>query len=448
MGPPLRHRHGRPLALLTGESDATTDAGRPLKKRLYRGWILVAVTLIAGTFTTGAGTWAVSLFVKPMTDELGWSRSAFFGALTMRSIMAGVLAPVIGPMQDTQNGPRRLMFITALGMSAGLAALYFVDSLVMFYVIFGTVGTLMTVGGAEMMLSAVLPKWFVRNRTKAMTIGSSGQGAGPLIFPLLISAVIETWGWRIGWLAIGGAAFFILFPLAFTVRTRPEDIGLLPDGDEAPPPGRPSAPPVVERSFTRREAVREPTFWLLNISGALFIMGVTGLQTNWLLYFQDIGFASTTAALSAMAFGVGSFSSRFIWGGFAGRYPVRALMAAAMTLTALSVLLLFLVDSVALMLVAALLNGLVLGGNFVMRPLIVANYFGRGHIGAINGVMRPLMIVGAATGPLAVAGLFDLTDSWHVAFGAVIAVWLTSAVSVALARPPAPSPAPVAGTLD
>ena len=408
----------------------------PLKKKLYHGWILVAVTLIAGAFTTGAGTWGVSLFVKPMTDELGWSRSAFFGALTMRSIMAGVLAPVIGPMQDSANGPRRLMFVTALGMSFGLGALYWVDSLVMFYVLFGTVGTLMTVGGAEMLLSAVLPKWFIRRRTQAMTIGSAGSGAGPLFFPILLSAVIDAWGWRAGWLALGGAAFVILFPMAFTVRTRPEDMGLRPDGDDAPIAGAPSAVRVEERSFSRREAVREPSFWLLNLSGAFFIMGVTGLQTNWLLYFQDIGFASTTAAFSATAFGIGSFSSRFLWGYFSGRFPVRTLMAFATTLTAISVLLLFQVDSVPLMIVAALINGLALGGNFVMRPLIVANYFGRGHIGAINGVMRPLMIIGAATGPLAVAALFDLTDDWHVAFGLVIAIWLVSAASIALARPP------------
>jgi len=412
------------------------EAKPPLKRRLYHGWILVGVTLIAGAFTTGAGTWGVSLFVKPMTDELGWSRSAFFGALTMRSIIAGILAPIIGPMQDSKPGPRRLMFITALGMSGGMAALYWVDSLLMFYVLFGTVGTLMTVGGAEMLLSAVLPKWFIRRRTQAMTIGSAGQGAGPLFFPLLVGAVIDEWGWRIGWLALGGAAFFILFPLAFTVRTRPEDMGRRPDGDDEPVAGTPVVRRAEERSFTRKEAVREPSFWLLNLSGAFFIMGVTGLQTNWLLYFQDIGFASTAAALSATAFGVGSFSSRFLWGFLAGRFPVRMLMACATTLTAVTVFLLFQVDSVAFMIGAALLNGLALGGNFVMRPLIVANYFGRGHIGAINGVMRPLMIIGAATGPLAVAALFDLTEDWHVAFGLVIAIWLASAASIALARPP------------
>ena len=430
------------MATTVAASEA--DAPVPIRKKLYHGWILVAVTLIAGAFTTGAGTWGVSLFVKPMTSELGWTRSAFFGALTVRSVMAGLSAPIIGPWQDTRHGPRRLMLITALGMTFGLAALYWVNSLLMFYILFGTVGTLLAVGGAEMMLSAVLPKWFIRHRTRAMTIGSAGSGAGPLIFPIVLSSVIDAWGWRFGWVAIGVAAFVLLVPLAFTIHTRPEDIGLLPDGDDAPRADAPPKPRVEERSFTRKEAMREPSFWLLNISGALFIMGVTGLQTNWLLYFEDIGFASTTAALSATAFGIGSFSSRFLWGSIAARFEVRILMATATTLTALSVLLLFQVDTVLFMVTAALLNGLALGGNFVMRPLVVANYFGRGYIGAINGVMRPAMIVGSATGPLAVAALYDLTNDWHIAFGLVIAIWLGSALSIGLARPPKPLPDPVA----
>lgn len=421
------------------DADRTSETSdeAPLRRRgrVFHGWYLVAATLVAGAFSTGAGTWAVSLFVLPMTEELGWSRSAFFAALTMRSLLSGVLAPFIGPMQDTQKGPRRLMFITAFGMSGGLAMLYWVDNLPMFYVLFGLVGTLMTVGGAEMLLSAVLPKWFIRHRTRALTIGSAGSGAGPLFFPLIVSAVIDAWGWRAGWLALGGTAFVILLPIAFLVRTRPEDMGLRPDGDGAPATGSAGRRPE-ERSFTRAQAVRQPTFWLVNLSGGLFLMGVTGLQTNWLLYFQEIGFASTTAALSATAFGIGSFSSRFIWGSFASRFQVRVLMATATTLTALSVLLMFQVDSVTTMVLAAVLNGLALGGNFVMRPLIVANYFGRDHIGAINGVMRPFSIAGGASGPLAVALLYDSTGNWHIAFGLVIAIWLGSALSIALAAPP------------
>jgi MFS family permease len=219
-------------------------------------------------------------------------------------------------------------------------------------------------------------------------------------------------------------------------------MGLHPDGD----PDQPAAEHVRrlprEYSFTRGEAMRERSLWLINLSGALFVMGVTGLQTNWLLFFQDQGFTATTAALSASAFGIGSFTSRFLWGLLAYRYTVRALMAIATGITALTVLLLFQVDSVLTMMLVAVLNGLALGGNFVMRPLIVANYFGRDHLGAIGGVMRPLQIAGGAFGPLAVAGLFDLTGDWHVAFGAVIAIWAVSALSIALALPPKHRPEP------
>ena len=406
--------------------------------RIFHGWYLVGAAVVSGAFMTGAGTWAFSLFVLPMTQDLGWSRSAFFGALTVRSIVSGLVAPFIGPVQDSRRGPRRLMFITVLGMAAGMIALRWVESLIAFYVLFGIVGTLMTVGGAEMLVNAVLPKWFIRKRAAALTIASAGQGLGPLIFPVLVSAVIGAWGWRAGWMTIGIAAFVLLFPLAFMVHTRPEDIGLQPDGEDGPPRRGFVARPAPEHSYTRSEAIREPSLWLINLSGALFVMGVTGLQTNWLVYFQDVGFASTTAALSASAFGIGSFSSRFLWGFISHKYPVRVLMAVATSLTAGTVLLIFQVDSVPTMMAVAVLNGLALGGNFVMRPLIVADYFGRNHLGAIGGIMRPLQIAGAATGPIAVAGLFDLTDSWHVAFGLVIAIWLISAFSIAIASPPKP----------
>jgi MFS family permease len=427
-----------PAAMATIEiaPDQESSAG----SRIFHGWYLVGAALISGAFMTGAGTWAFSLFVKPMTEEMGWSRSAFFGALTVRSIVSGIVAPFIGPVQDSLRGPRRLMFLTVFGMTIGMSAMYWVNSLLMFYLLFGIVGTLMTVGGADMLINAVLPKWFIRRRATALTIASAGQGAGPLLFPVIVSAVIDGWGWRTAWVGVGGAAFVLLFPLAFAVRTRPEDIGLHPDGDSASTSAAIVKRPARERSFTRGEAMREPSMWLINLSTALFVMGVTGLQTNWLLYFEDIGFASTTAALSASAFGIGSFSSRFLWGLLAYRYHVRLLMAVATSLTALSVLLLFQIESVWMMMAVALLNGLMLGGNFVMRPLIVANYFGRDHLGAIGGVMRPLQIAGSATGPLAVAGLFELSGDWHMAFGFVIAIWAVSALSIAVAMPPRRQP--------
>jgi MFS family permease len=203
-----------------------------------------------------------------------------------------------------------------------------------------------------------------------------------------------------------------------------------------PEAGSPAARRAAERSFTRAEVMREPSFWLLTVSGALFGMGLVGLQANWLVYFQDIGFSAQSAALSATAFGVGSFSARFLWGALATRWSPRRLMTVATAITAATVLFMFPVNSVAAMLAVSLANGLALGGNLVMRPLINANYFGRNHLGAITGVMRPFMVVATATGPVLVAGLYDLTTSWYVAFGFVVVIWAASALTVAVAAPP------------
>ncbi len=415
-------------------------------RKIFHGWYLVAVGLIVGAFSTGAGTWAVSLFVLPMTAELGWSRPEFYGALTVRSLAAGFLGPVIGPFVDTKHGPRVMMFATALSLGLGMALLKFIDNnLIVFYLIFGLVSALTNIGGSDMMLSAVLPKWFVRYRARAIAIASSGAGAGPLVFPLFVSAIIQTWGWRDAWFALGMASLAVLFPLSFLVATRPEDMGLLPDGDDHRDAVAGAARRVEGRSFTRGEAMREPSFWLLAVSTSLLTMGLVGLQTSWLVYFQETGFSAPLAASSASAFGVGSFSSRFLWGWLAGRFAPRKLMVVGTMITALTVVPFFFIGAnYPLLLLVSLVHGLALGGNLIMRPLLVADYFGRNHLGAISGLMRPFNTLASASGPLIVTGLYELTQSWYVAFGSVMLMWVISGLSVITAGPPSDrKPAPL-----
>ena len=77
--------------------------------KIFYGWYLVGVSLISGAFQTGIGIWGVSVFVIPMEDELGWSRTSFMVALTIRTALTGLLSPFVGPWRDTRNGPRVLM---------------------------------------------------------------------------------------------------------------------------------------------------------------------------------------------------------------------------------------------------------------------------------------------------------------------------------------------------
>jgi MFS family permease len=380
-----------------------------------------------------------------MGDELGWSRAAIYGALTVRSLASGCLAPFIGPLQDTKRGPRILAVSTTLTLTASLIAMHWVSDLLVFYLLFGCLGALASFGSSDMMMTAVLPKWFIRKRGRALATGSIGTAMGPLFFPLLVSLLIATFEWRGAWLALGIITVSVMGPMSLLVRTRPEDMGLLPDGGPEEPraDGKPSAQRVrradiapTEHDFTRKEIVRTRTFWLLVVAFSLGTLGTGGFFSNWLPYFRDLGFSSAEGSLAATAYGICSISMRAVWGWVTDRYPVRYALFVQAFLTGLSVCAFFAIQDQVTLILAGAVNGLAVGGFFILRPLAVANYFGRGHLGSINGIIRPFTTVAAATSPLVVAALYDFTGGYQVAFGLIAACWFIAGCAVVLAQPP------------
>jgi hypothetical protein len=80
--------------------------------------------------------------------------------------------------------------------------------------------------------------------------------------------------------------------------------------------------------------------------------------------------------------------------------------------------------------------------------MIVANYFGRAHLGSINGIIRPFVTLANAGSPLLVALLYDRQGSYDGVFWIIAAGWLVAAAAVFLSRSPqqaTPAPVPAAG---
>jgi MFS family permease len=402
------------------------------------------VTLVAGAFTSGAGFWAFTLFVTPMGNDLGWSRPELYGAMTVRALGNAALAPFMGPLQDSKLGPRVFAVGTAVTMAASMVLMKWIDDLLLFYLVFGLLGSLAHFGSSEMMLSVVLPRWFVRQRGRALGIGSMGTALGPLLFPFIVTGLLSVFEWRDAWVALGLITLAVLGPVSLLVRSRPEDMGLTPDGDVSPIAAVSTSRNVPsEHDFTRREVAVLPAFWLIVVAASLTTLGTNGFHANWIPFFQDEGFSAAEASLAATAYGICSLTTRIFWGWGAERISLRQLMALQSVLTALSVLGFLLIDSRGVLVVAAAFNGLALGGVFIMRPMIVATYFGRGHLGAINGLLRPFMTGASAFSPLLVAWIFEARGSYDLVFWLLAGCWLLAAGAVVLARQPRRSPVPV-----
>ncbi|MDE2802208.1 MAG: MFS transporter [Chloroflexota bacterium] len=421
---------------------------RPLGLRLpklYYGWVLLGVAIIAGSFSTGVGVWGASVFVRPMTEEMEWSRAAFYGALTFQMLVGGALAPIVGPMQDTRTGPMRLMLFSAVLLGVSLIGLRYIDSLWQFYLLFGVSGGIAQITGGFALSMTILPKWFVRKRGRVLGIAAMGPGLGPMLYPVSLLALIDASDWRMAWFVLCIVALCVLIPLSFLVRTRPEDMGLLPDGDSPVRPEPVEGPQsanqprtIAAGGLTVRESVRTLSFWLIVAAFALVGIGIGGFHANLVPFYQDSGIPESVAALSATAFAVGSVSFRPVWGLLAERVPLRYLIGPQLILTAGTVLLILNVGGQTSMLLASGLHGLTIGAYITLMGVIVADYFGRLHLGAINGVLRPFMTASGAASPLFIAFLFDLQDSYTLAFLIIAAGWLLAGALMLLAKPPRP----------
>lgn len=412
---------------------------RPGRWPFFYGWVIVGAAFVASGIGSGSVIWGPSVLLLPMTEELGWSRAEFFSAVLVREMIIGLAAPLVGPLYDTKYGPRVLAPAGAVLLGVSMALIRNVTDLWQFIALFGVLGGVAELGGGFFISQALVPKWFVRKRGRALGISIMGVGLGALIFPTAVSALIEAAGWRGAWMWFGIGVGSIAFILGLFLRTRPEDVGLLPDGsrprDGVSPGG---APFVEERSLTRREALRTPAFWLLLAAFSLVGLGITGFQSNWHPFLVETGFTPGQAALGIAVYGFMSGIVRPGWGLLGERVPARYLLGGVSSATAALIIVFLNVRGMSVLLPVMFIAGVIMGGYLILRALLTANYYGRAHLGAVNSLFRPIVMGTGAAGPLLFGALYDLQGGYTLAFLAAALAWGTAGVIVLLAKPPRP----------
>jgi MFS family permease len=401
---------------------------------------MVAIAGVKGSFNVGSAVFATSIFLAPMHDELGWSRTLIFGALAVRTIGGGLLSPLVGPMGDHPWAPRIALPIGSVLFGVSFILVKWTNSPVTYYLSYGCLGAVGLALTSNPIMEGVVLKWFVRKRASAITWMSIGAPTGVMIFPPVLAVLINALGWRDAWLWMGIGTIAIMLPLSLMVRTSPESVGLLPDGDR---PGDLVANSSArsrgitnEHSFTRGEAVRSKSFWILCLGLTLAVIGLPGYQAHWVPYFQDIDFSRELATTALTVFGVFSIAARFVWGYLSSRHDIKSLMAVQAILAATGIVFILMVQNNVMLFAWAVYQGLTLAVFFQLQALLVVTYFGRAHIGAIRGVMFPFITLGSATGPMLLGALRDWQGSYTVPFTLVIGTWLLAGLAVYMVKAP------------
>ena len=399
---------------------------------------------------------AMSVWAVALEREFGWNRTQLGFALTFTRVEGGLMGPLEGYLTD-KVGTRRMVFVGLLILGSAFVFFGQVQTLWMFYLAY----ILMALGqglGSWIPIMTMLNRWFRRRRTMALGWSNMGSRAGALILVPVIAWAIDPdfdrLGWRMTATILGVIMIAVAWPLSSLLRNRPQDMGLLPDGDKpAPEPvtvgaTRAAAPSQVEDDFTASEAMRTPAFWLIAFGHGLTSMVILAIMAHLGLLMIDKGHQLQDAAFVITVYTAVAMGFQLVGGYFGERIPIRIAIAFFTSLQALGVVVLVFAESLPSYYAFAVLFGAGFGGRNPLTVAIRADYFGTASFGKILGfstVPMNLMLLIAA--PL-VGWLRDVQGDYTDAFLIMVATNFAGAICFLMSKRPKKKTAPLPTAAD
>ena len=405
-------------------------------RRVFHGWIIVSALFFILLFTGGGGFYVFPVYIDSLTREFGWSMTQISASAAVWAIVFGLSAPLVG-LLIARFGVRATMLSAAAASGFTLIGFAAMRDLWMLYAIQLIAG--FAVAGTTLVPSQTLiTNWFDLYRGRAMAWTMLGIGTGGFFLPPLNEFMIRHWGWRTAWLVGAFIVVGIVIPLiAFFIRTRPADMGLVPDGggSVSRTDRRPSGLPV-------RDALHTPEFWLLCSIYVLQLAGLSAMNFHFVPFAtQQAGFSSQTAAgFFGLMLGF-SLGGRLLFGWLADRWNPAAVLAGAAALLAFGPAVLTLaaihlgVSNPKFLWFYALPFGLGVGGNAVLLPVIVGRCFGERFFPRIMGLVMGGFAIGILAGIPAAGKLYDMTGSYALPFSGAVVAFLVSGFLALLIRP-------------
>jgi OFA family oxalate/formate antiporter-like MFS transporter len=413
--------------------------GRP---RIYYGYYIVGIAFLAQLISAGSQTYVAGVFLKPMTEDLDWTRFEFTTAQTMGRFIMAFFGIFVGTMLD-RGYARRMMFIGTTILAAGLLMTSYVTELWQWMLLRGVLFTIGAAMVGNLVVNVTLSKWWVQRRGRMIGISAMGVSSAGVVLPLVLTPIVDDYGWRVGWRVLALIACATIYPVAFFMRSSPEDYGLHPDGksdEEMASSAGDLARADFANSLTRGQALRTATMYQIVIAFGISGVGLGTMLFTTIPFVTDAGFSSSTAALMlSLAVALPAALSKPVWGSLMDYFLPKVLAALSFLIAAIGmVVIVFAAREQATLILAAgfVLVGIGLGGQIPIQEMIWASYFGRRYLGSVRSAAMPLTLFFGAGGPLIVQLYFDRVGDYDGAFFAVGASWVLAAGLVMLVRKP------------
>lgn len=398
----------------------------PPRRRIFRGWRVVAGVFSLMAIASGLGFYNASVYLEVVVSERGIPIAAASGASATFFVSFGLAGlPISRWVAD--RDPRPVIVAGALLGGAALLGLGAAWQIWQLFVVFSALG--IAFAGISFVPGTVLVnRWFERRRALALTVATTGLSIGGIVITPASAGAIERADLAAvaPWLALTWTAGVVAVVLA-AIRPFPERFGLQPDGDA--PTSSPPPPPEV---LTASQVYRTRTFRWLTAGVTLLMLS----QVGALAHLYGIGVDRADQATAALA--VSTVAGSSVVGRFLGVLVLRRLDAMVFTvlLAALQVVsmgLLALDAGRPGLLLATAIFGLSVGNLLVLVPVVLVEVFGLAPYARIFAMNQLIGTLGIATGPILFGTLRDAFGSYTPGAAAASGVSLVATSLLVLA---------------
>ncbi len=399
-----------------------TDPTKSSGEEWRRSWPVV-LAAAAGMALSTANVYSTGIFMGPLQDAFGWSRTQISAGLLIGSAIAVVCSPLIGLAVD-RFGPRRIGIAGAIAFCAAWALFSTAQPSIWTWWGLSTLLATASLGVSPTIWTAAISSLFFKSRGLALAVLLCGIGVGSAVTPVLSSALVSSLGWRGAYLGLAGIWAVVVLPLLFLLFTSAKD------RDRVAPPAA-STGPATLLGLDARSALRSSRFVKLALSGFILAGVGGGIAINMVPIMMSLGETRASAAGLAGLLGLTSMVGRLSVGFLLDRFNgnIVAAVVALIPVPALLILL-SMPDSPVVLVTAILALGLALGGELDCLAYLTSRHFGLRSFGTLFGTIGGAMALSVGMAPVLINYVFDRNGSYELVFWIAIPLCLAASALV------------------
>ena len=396
--------------------------------RFQNRWTILAAGFVV-LFFSGGSRFAFGLMLRPMSEDLGLSRSSLSLAAASFMIVLAVALPIIGRLVDRYD-MRYILATASIVAAVGLGLMGVVNAAWQVTLLYGLIYAVGNAGTSTAIVGVLIVRWFERGRGIATSAAVSGNAVGQLVIIALLASLLAFAGWRITYGVLGIANLVILVPVVLILVRPGSRIGKVAPVDKDVV----EATGLVQAALPMRSVLGSRQLWVL-----LAVYFVCGLQdffvaTHIVAFALDLRVGPVLSGNMLALMGLTGLVGVLLSGAMSDRFGAARPTALCFLLRIAIFGFIVYFQSTAAIIVFALLYGLTFLITAPLTVIFAGNLFGTQRLGTISALITMVHHIGGGLGAYIGGVMFETWGSYDEAFALMLALAVVGMAFTMLVR--------------